>query len=101
MKSYTLHELAGEINTKMPQLVVGKTAQALNLISQKALNGANILIIGMAYKKNVDDMRESPSLVLTELLEAEGHRWPIMTHLCRSFPVRGNMISLPDVKVLF
>ena len=65
-------ELAGEINTKMPQLVVGKMTQALSLISQKALNGANILIIGMAYKKNVDDMRESPSLVLTELLEAEG-----------------------------
>ena len=65
-------ELAGEINTKMPQLVVGKTAQALSLISQKAINGANILIIGMAYKKNVDDMRESPSLVLIELLEAEG-----------------------------
>ena len=36
------------------------------------MNGASILIIGMAYKKNVDDMRESPSLVLTELLEAEG-----------------------------
>ena len=65
-------ELAGEINTKMPQLVVSKTVQALSLISQKALNGAKILIIGMAYKKNVDDMRESPSLVLTELLEAEG-----------------------------
>jgi UDP-N-acetyl-D-glucosamine dehydrogenase len=65
-------ELAGEINTKMPQLVVSKTAKALSLISQKALNGANVLIIGMAYKKNVDDMRESPSLVLTELLEAEG-----------------------------
>ena len=65
-------ELAGEINTKMPQLVVGKMVQALSLISQKALNGANILIIGMAYKKNVDDMCESPSLVLTELLEAEG-----------------------------
>lgn len=65
-------ELAGEINTKMPQLVVAKTGQALSLISQKALNGSNILIIGMAYKKNVDDMRESPSLVLTELLEAEG-----------------------------
>ncbi|MBL69986.1 MAG: UDP-N-acetyl-D-glucosamine dehydrogenase, partial [Rhodobiaceae bacterium] len=65
-------ELAGEINTKMPQLVVAKTGQALSQISQKALNGASILIIGMAYKKNVDDMRESPSLVLTELLEAEG-----------------------------
>ena len=65
-------ELAGEINTRMPHLVVAKTIQALNLISSKALKGANILIVGMAYKKNVDDMRESPSLVLTELLEAEG-----------------------------
>lgn len=65
-------ELAGEINTRMPHLVVAKTGQALGLISQKALNGSNILIIGMAYKKNVDDMRESPSLVLIELLEAEG-----------------------------
>ncbi|NBR51748.1 MAG: nucleotide sugar dehydrogenase [Alphaproteobacteria bacterium] len=65
-------ELAGEINTKMPHLVVAKTGKALSLVSQKALNGSSILIIGMAYKKNVDDMRESPSLVLTELLEAEG-----------------------------
>lgn len=65
-------ELAGEINTKMPHLVVAKTGKALSLISEKALNGSSILIIGMAYKKNVDDMRESPSLVLTELLEAEG-----------------------------
>ena len=65
-------ELAGEINTKMPQLVVAKTGQALSLVSEKAFNGSKVLIIGMAYKKNVDDMRESPSLVLTELLEAEG-----------------------------
>jgi UDP-N-acetyl-D-glucosamine dehydrogenase len=65
-------ELAGEINTKMPQLVVAKTGQALSLVSEKALNGSKVLIIGMAYKKNIDDMRESPSLVLTELLEAEG-----------------------------
>ena len=65
-------ELAGEINTRMPHVVVSKMAQALSLVSQKALNGARILMIGMAYKKNVDDLRESPSLVLTELLEAEG-----------------------------
>ena len=65
-------ELAGEINTKMPQLVVSKTMQALSLVCEKALNGSKVLIIGMAYKKNIDDMRESPSLVLTELLEAEG-----------------------------
>jgi UDP-N-acetyl-D-glucosamine dehydrogenase len=65
-------ELAGEINTQMPQLIVSKTGQALSLVSEKAFNGSKVLIIGMAYKKNIDDMRESPSLVLTELLEAEG-----------------------------
>ena len=65
-------ELAGEINTKMPHLVVAKTGQALNMLSEKALKKSTILLIGMAYKKNIDDMRESPSLVLTELLEAEG-----------------------------
>lgn len=65
-------ELAGEINTSMPRLVVSKLAQALSLSAKKSVNGAKILIVGMAYKKNVDDMRESPSLVLTELLEAVG-----------------------------
>lgn len=65
-------ELAGEINTKMPELVVAKTGKALSLKSKKSLNGSTVLIIGMAYKKNVDDMRESPSLVLMELLEVEG-----------------------------
>ena len=65
-------ELAGEINTFMPQYVVSRTAQALSKHEKQALNGAKILLVGMAYKKNVDDMRESPSLVLTELLEAEG-----------------------------
>ena len=65
-------ELAGEINTFMPQYVVLRTAQALSKHEKQALNGARILLVGMAYKKNVDDMRESPSLVLTELLEAEG-----------------------------
>ena len=65
-------ELAGEINTNMPRLVVSKLAEALSLYAVKSVNGAKILILGMAYKKNVDDMRESPSLVLTELLEARG-----------------------------
>lgn len=65
-------ELAGEINTNMPRLVVAKLAEALSIYSHKSLNGSKILIIGMAYKKNVDDMRESPSLILTELLELQG-----------------------------
>jgi UDP-N-acetyl-D-glucosamine dehydrogenase len=65
-------ELAGEINTAMPRLVVAQLAQALDQRFAAGLNGAKILIIGAAYKKNVDDMRESPSLRLIELLEQRG-----------------------------
>lgn len=65
-------ELAGEINTNMPQYILSKLAEALSRNSRKAINGSKILIIGMAYKKDVDDMRESPSLILTEMLEARG-----------------------------
>ena len=65
-------ELAGQINTAMPRVVVDKLAEALNQASGKGLKGARILLIGAAYKKNVDDTRESPSLVLIELIEARG-----------------------------
>ena len=65
-------ELAGEINTAMPQRVVEKTAGALSGRSGRALKGARILIIGVAYKKNIDDTRESPALTIMELLERRG-----------------------------
>jgi UDP-N-acetyl-D-glucosamine dehydrogenase len=65
-------ELAGEINTLMPHYVIDKLSEALSDRFGKALKGAKILIIGLAYKKNVDDMRESPALTLIELLEARG-----------------------------
>jgi UDP-N-acetyl-D-glucosamine dehydrogenase len=65
-------ELAGEINAEAPRYVVSRLVDALSRKQKKALNGARILLLGMAYKKNVDDMRESPSLVLLELLEAAG-----------------------------
>ncbi|MDA8086656.1 MAG: nucleotide sugar dehydrogenase [Nitrospiraceae bacterium] len=64
-------ELAGEINTNMPRYVVGKTVEALNERG-KSIKGAKILILGLAYKENVDDIRESPSLKLMELLEEKG-----------------------------
>ncbi|NLI98657.1 nucleotide sugar dehydrogenase [bacterium] len=64
-------ELAGEINTAMPRWVVGKIMEALNE-RRKALKGSKVLIIGLAYKKNVDDMRESPSLRLIEILTDKG-----------------------------
>lgn len=65
-------ELAGEINTAMPRYVVSRLGEALDRQTGRGLNGARVLIIGMAYKKNVDDMRESPSLKLTHLLEDRG-----------------------------
>lgn len=64
-------ELAGEVNTSMPGYVVNKVVEALNHHG-KAVKGSKILILGVAYKKNVDDMRESPSLVLIEQLKNKG-----------------------------
>ena len=64
-------ELAGEINTAMPLQVVNRTAEALNA-RRKAVNGSRVLIIGLAYKPNVDDERESPSYVLMHLLKERG-----------------------------
>ena len=64
-------ELAGEVNTAMPRYVVQRTAEALNK-RRKAVNGSRILIVGLAYKPNVDDDRESPSYVLLDLFKEQG-----------------------------
>ena len=64
-------ELAGELNVNMPYYVVEQTAAALNR-RQKALNGSQVLVLGLAYKRDVDDLRESPSLVIIELLKQRG-----------------------------
>jgi UDP-N-acetyl-D-glucosamine dehydrogenase len=74
-REYGLHtrfiELAGEVNASMPDYVVGKVAAALNT-RRKALMGSRVLVLGIAYKKNVDDMRESPSVILMEKLRERG-----------------------------
>jgi UDP-N-acetyl-D-glucosamine dehydrogenase len=64
-------ELAGEVNTAMPEWVVNRVAEALNSRC-KALNGSKVLVLGLAYKANVDDDRESPSYVLLEKLKKRG-----------------------------
>jgi len=64
-------ELAGEVNEGMPTYVVQAVAKGLNQ-HKKALSGSKILMLGMAYKKDIDDLRESPSLTILELLRAEG-----------------------------
>lgn len=74
-REYGIHtrfiELAGEINRSMPQYVLKRTMEALNG-RKKALNGSKVLIMGLAYKEDVDDMRESPSFDLMDLLKDQG-----------------------------
>lgn len=74
-REYGLHtrfiELAGEVNSSMPDYVIAKLSAALNGV-RKAVNGSKILVLGIAYKKNVDDMRESPSVMLMEKLRDMG-----------------------------
>ncbi|MCP5364639.1 MAG: nucleotide sugar dehydrogenase [Hyphomicrobiales bacterium] len=65
-------ELAGEVNNAMPRYVVERAAEALDRCCGKGLKGANILVIGIAYKKNIDDVRESPGLAIIQRLEARG-----------------------------
>ena len=64
-------ELASEINSEMPHFVVGKVREALNR-NMKSVNGSNVLVVGVAYKKNISDVRESPALDVLRLLEADG-----------------------------
>lgn len=74
-REYGLHtrfiELSGEVNQAMPEYVVSKLVDGLNDYG-KALKGSNVLVLGIAYKKNVDDMRESPAVKIMELLETKG-----------------------------
>ncbi len=64
-------ELSGEVNSGMPDWVVGKITHGLNQ-HQKSLNGSKVLVLGISYKKNVDDMRESPAVAIMEILRAKG-----------------------------
>ncbi|RDJ06794.1 nucleotide sugar dehydrogenase [Rhizobium grahamii] len=65
-------ELAGEINSAMPRYVIAKLAEALDMRAGKALSRSRVLVLGLAYKKNVADIRESPSLRLIEIIEERG-----------------------------
>ncbi len=64
-------ELAGEINVNMPRFVIEQLADGLNR-SRKAINGSKVLVLGLAYKRDIDDLRESPSLTILELLREKG-----------------------------
>jgi UDP-N-acetyl-D-glucosamine dehydrogenase len=91
-------ELAGEINTEMPYHVVAATASALNS-QRKSLNGAKVLVLGVAYKKDIDDLRESPALTIIELLQKKGaevsYNDPYFKHVGRGRKYALNMPCTP------
>lgn len=94
-------ELAGEINGNMPYYVVQRTMEALNGHG-KAMNGARILVLGLAYKKNVDDVRESPSFRVIELLQKQGavvryhDPWVARTHRMRHHDLQMESVPLDE-----
>lgn len=102
-REYGMHtrfiELAGEINSSMPDYVVAKVADGLNN-QMKSIKGSNILVLGIAYKKNVDDMRESPSVMLMERLRDLGATVEYSDPHIPVFPkMRQHRFSLSSVAV--
>ena len=95
-------ELAGEVNVGMPYFVVQCTSEALNHI-KKPMNGSRILVLGIAYKKDIDDLRESPSLIVIELLRRAGaevdYNDPFFPHVGRGRHYDLNMNSVPIEEV--
>jgi UDP-N-acetyl-D-glucosamine dehydrogenase len=91
-------ELAGEINTNMPYHVVGAVKDALN-DRNKSLKGAKVLVLGVAYKKDIDDLRESPSLTIIELLQKSGaevrYNDPYFAHVGQGRHYNLNMDNTP------
>ncbi len=95
-------ELAGEVNGAMPYFVLDQTIEALNR-HRKALNGSRILVLGVSYKRDIDDLRESPSLAIIELLRARGaevsYHDPYFAHVGRGrhYDLNLSRASLDDL----
>ena len=102
-REYGVHtrfiELAGEVNSSMPEWVVNKIGEAMNE-RYKAINGSKILMLGIAYKKNIDDTRESPSVELMELLQQKGAKIDYSDPHVPLFPkMRKHHFSLKSVQL--
>ena len=92
-------ELAGEVNNSMPDYVVNKVVMALNE-NRRALKGSKVLVLGIAYKKNVDDMRESPSVLLMEKLQVLGGEIAYSDPYIPTFPeMREHHFDLDSVSI--
>jgi UDP-N-acetyl-D-glucosamine dehydrogenase len=102
-REYGVHtqfiELAGDVNSGMPEWVINKLSEALNE-RQKAVKGSKVLVLGIAYKKDVDDPRESPSVVLMELLRKRGAKIAYSDPYFPAFPkMREHRFDLKSVKL--
>ncbi|MDF2608128.1 MAG: wbpA [Bacillales bacterium] len=95
-REYNYHtrliELAGEINNSMPEFVVNRTMNLLNE-DGKALRGANVVLLGVAYKKDIDDYRESPVLEIIKLLKKQGADFKVVDPWVPSFRAQGETIE--------
>ncbi|MBA2877227.1 UDP-N-acetyl-D-glucosamine dehydrogenase [Anoxybacillus kamchatkensis] len=95
-REYNYHtrliELAGEINNSMPEFVINRCMQVLNE-EKKALNGAKVVVLGLAYKKDIDDVRESPALEILDLLDKAGANWIAVDPFVKEFKFNGEVIQ--------
>lgn len=95
-REYSYHtkliETAGEINDSMPDFVVQRCIEILN-DQQKAINGAKILVLGVAYKKDIDDYRESPVLPILERMTKSGAQWEVVDPFIPKFKLNGEIIE--------
>lgn len=99
-REYNYHtrliEVAGEINNSMPEYVVQRSMEILNK-EGKALNGANVLILGVAYKKDIDDYRESPVIPILNLMDNAGANWEVVDPYITEFKLNGNMVETVEL----
>ncbi|HBI02597.1 MAG TPA: UDP-N-acetyl-D-glucosamine dehydrogenase [Paenibacillaceae bacterium] len=99
-REYNYHtrliEIAGEINNEMPEFVVERCMKILNK-EKKSLNGSKVLLLGVAYKKDIEDMRESPVLPILEKLEAEGADWVVTDPHVTEFKLMGKIVQTVEL----
>lgn len=99
-REYNYHtkliELSGEINNAMPEFVIERSMKILNT-DKKAINGAKIAVLGVAYKKDIDDVRESPSLEIMELLTKAGAEWVAVDPYVSTFRLDGKMVNTVEL----
>jgi len=95
-REYNIHtkliQTAGEINDSMPEYVVNRMMQLLNK-SKKALAGSKVLVLGVAYKKDIDDYRESPILPILNLLTEAEAEWEVVDPYIPQFKLNGEIIN--------